>query len=162
MSRPILLAILVLFGIFVYLAAFKGIIVWPIMVPILLLVAVYYITTSLVTRRMLVKGRGDSDFFSVRAGLVSKDGTSLTQGAIAVTGNEIVFYSRKSAKGGIKPSWSCFTAELEGYTIKRVDDWHKGIVLSLAGSDSEVRFASREIEKKEAEFRKALGWPEEH
>ena len=161
MSRPILLAILALFGIFVYLAAFKGLIVWPLMVPILLLVGIYYITTSLVTRKMLEKGRGDSDFFSVRAGLISKDGTSLVQGAIAVTGNEIVFYSRKSTKGGIKPAWSCFTAEIEGYTIKKVDDWHKGIVLSLSGSDSEVKLASRDIEKREKDFRKALGWPEE-
>ena len=161
MSRPILLAILALFGIFVYLAAFKGLIVWPLMVPILLLVGIYYITTSLVTRKMLEKGRGDSDFFSVRAGLISKDGTSLVQGAIAVTGNEIVFYSRKIAKGGIKPTWSCFTAEIEGYTIKKVDDWHKGIVLSLSGSDSEIKLASRDIEKKEKDFRKALGWPEE-
>ena len=161
MSRPILLAILALFGIFVYLAAFKGLIVWPLMVPILLLVGIYYITTSLVTRKMLEKGRGDSDFFSVRAGLISKDGTSLVQGAIAVTGNEIVFYSRQGAKGGIKPSWSCFVQEIEGYTIKKVDDWHKGIVLSLAGSESEVKIASRDIGKKEKEFRKALGWPEE-
>ena len=51
--------------------------------------------------------------------------------------------------------------EIEGYTIKKVDDWHKGIVLSLAGSESEVKIASRDIDKKEKEFRKALGWPEE-
>lgn len=159
MSRSILLAILALFGIFVYLAAFKGLIVWPLMLPILILVGIYYITTSLVTRKMLEKGRGDSDFFSVRAGLISKDGTTLTQGAIAVTSTEIVFYSRKTANGGIKPAWSCFVAELEGYTIKKVDDWHKGIVLSLAGSESEVKLASRDIEKKESEFRAALGWP---
>lgn len=161
MSRTILLLILVLFGIFVYLAAFEGMIVWPIMAPILLLLAAYYVTTSVVTRKMLEKGRGDSDFFSIRASLVSKDGTCLTPGAIAVTSNEIVFYSRQSAKGGIKPSWSCFVQEIEGYTIKKVDDWHKGIVLSLAGSESEVKIASRDIDKKEKEFRKALGWPEE-
>ena len=69
MSRAILLSILVLFGIFVYLISFEGMIVWPLMVPVVLLVGIYYIITSVVTRRMIEKARGEGDFFSVRASL---------------------------------------------------------------------------------------------
>ena len=161
MSRAILLAILALFGVFVYLISFEGMIVWPLMAPIVLLVALYYVTTSLVTRRMLEKARGESDFFSCRASLVSKDGTSLTPGAMAVTRNEIVFYARKGPKGGVRPAWSCFVLEIEGYTLKKVDDWHNGIILSLSGENQEVKIASRQIAKEEDRFREALGWPEE-
>ena len=161
MSRSILLLILLLFGIFVYYAAFKGLLIWPLMAPIFILLLIYYVTTSLVTRKMLEKGRGESGFFSIRASLISKDGTSLTPGALAVTETEIVFYGRKGPRGGIKPLWSCFVPEIEGYTIKKVDDWHRGIILSLSGESSEVKIASRGIGKSEKDFRKALGWPEE-
>ena len=160
MSRAILLSILVLFGIFVYLISFEGMIVWPLMVPVVLLVGIYYIITSVVTRRMIEKARGEGDFFSVRASLVSKDGTSLTPGAIAVTNSEIVFYARKGPMGGVRPVWSCFVAEIEGYTMKKVDDWHNGIILSLTGEDREIKIASRSIAKNEVRFRTALGWPE--
>ena len=161
MSRAILLAILALFGVFVYLISFRGIIVWPLMIPVAVLLALYYVTTSLVTRRMLEKARGESGFFSFRASLVSKDGTSLTPGAMAVTQSEIVFYARKGAKGGVRPAWSCFVPEIEGYTLKKVDDWHNGIILSLSGESQEVKFASRSIAKEEGRFRAALGWPED-
>ncbi len=161
MTKLILLLILILFGVFVALMAFRSMIVWPLMAPIFLLLVLYYITSSLVTRKMLEKGRGEKDFFSIRCSLVSKDGTAITPGAMTVTANEIVFYSRKSWKGGIKPIWSCFSQELEGYTIKRVDDRHAGIVLSLAGANAEVKIASSSIQKKEKAFRNALAWPEE-
>ena len=161
MNRTILLLILLVFGVFVYFIAFRGILVWPLIIPLAVLVALYYVVTSLVTRKMIEKARGEGSFFYLKASLISRDGTSITPGAMAVTDNEIVFYVRRSAKGGVRPMWSCFVQALDGYTIKKVDDRHPGIVLSLAGEESEVKFASRSIAGEEAAFRKALGWPEE-
>ncbi len=161
MKRLVLLLILIIFGIFVYFAAARNVIIWPLVIPLLCLVAVFYVITSLVTRKMIEHVRGNGDFYYQRCSMIVKDGTELLGGALAVTANEIVFYSRASAKGGVKPSWSCFVQALEGYTIKKVDDHHPGIALSVKGETKEVRFTSKNFQKTEKELRKALGWPEE-
>ncbi len=161
MKRAVLLLILILFGIFVYYAAIKGIVLLPMIIPLLLLVVIYYVITSVVTRKMIEKVRGGEDFFFQRCSMIVKDGTELLGGALTVTANEIIFYSRKSEKGGVKPSWSCFTQSVEGYTIKKVDDHHPGLSLSVNGESKEVRFTSRSFQKREKEFRSALGWGDE-
>ncbi|MBO8436524.1 MAG: hypothetical protein IAA97_06055 [Spirochaetes bacterium] len=161
MKRLVLLLLLCVFGVFVYFAAFKYMVIWPLIFPLLALVAVYYVITSVVTKKMIAKARGDEDFFYQRCSMIVKDGTELQGGALAVTKNEIVFYARSSEKGGVKPIWSCFVSALEGYTMKKVDDHHPGISLSVAGEDKEVRFTSSSIQKNEKAFRAALGWPEE-
>ncbi len=161
MKRVILLLLLIVFGVFVYYAAFRQMVIYPLLLPLLVLIIIYYVTTSVVTRKMIEKVRGDGAFFFQRCSMIVKDGTELLGGALAVTGTEIVFYSRKSEKGGVKPSWSCFTSAVEGYTMKKVDDHHPGLSLSIAGENKPVLFTSREFQKNEKEFRKALGWPEE-
>lgn len=161
MKRLVLLLILIIFGFFVYYAAAKSMVIWPLIFPLLLLVAVYYVITSLVTKKMIERVRGTEDFYCQRCSMIVKDGTELLGGALAVTDNEIVFYARASEKGGVKPSWSCFVSALEGYTIKKVDDHHQGLALSVKGETKEVRFTSKAFQKTEKEFRAALGWPEE-
>ena len=161
MKRLILFLVLAVFGIFVYFASFKGMIIWPLLLPLLALVGVYYVITSLVTRSMIVKARGDGDFLFIPCCMIIKNGTELLGGALAVTATEVVFYSRKSEKGGVVPSWSCFVPSIEGYQMKKVDNHHHGLSLSIAGEDREILFASRRFQKNEKAFRAALGWPEE-
>ncbi len=161
MKRLILFLVLAVFGIFVYFASFKGMIIWPLLLPLLALVGVYYVITSLVTRSMIVKARGDGAFLFIPCSMIIKNGTELLGGALAVTATEVVFYSRKSEKGGVVPSWSCFVPSIEGYQMKKVDNHHHGLSLSIAGEDREILFASRRFQKNEKAFRAALGWPEE-
>ena len=161
MKRLVLLLLLAVFGVFVYYAAFKYRIIWPLIFPLMALVAIYYVITSVVTRKMIEKVRGKEDFFYQKCSMIIKDGTELQGGAMAVTGTEIVFYARASEKGGVKPVWSCFVSVLEGYTIKKVDTHHHGIALSVAGEDKEILFTSKDFGKNEKAFRAALGWPEE-
>lgn len=161
MKRLVLFLILAIFGVFVYFAAFKAMIIFPLLAPLLVLIVVYYVITSVVTRKMVEKARGDSSFFFQRCSMIVKDGTELLGGALAVTETEIVFYSRKAEKGGVKPSWSCFVQAIEGYTIGKVDTHHPGLSLSVSGESKPVLFTSRDFGKKEKDFRKALGWPEE-
>ena len=161
MKRLILLAILAIFGVFVYYAAFRSALLFPLLLPLAVLVAVFYVVTSLVTKGMIEKGRGEGDFLYLRCSMIVENGTSLLGGALAVTPTEIVFYSRASERGGAKPSWSCFTASVEGYTMKKVDDHHPGLSLSIAGEEREICFASRSFQKNEKAFREALGWSPE-
>lgn len=161
MKRAVLLAILIVFGVFVYNAAFRYRVILPLIIPLLILVAVYYIITSVVTRKMVEKARGDSSFLLIPCSMIIKDGTELLGGALAVTSTELVFYSRASEKGGVRPSWSCFVPSIEGYTLKKVDDHHPGLSLSVAGEMKPVLFTSRKFAKMEKEFRAALGWPED-
>ena len=160
MKRFVLFLILAVFGVFVYFAALHSVIIWPLVFPLFILVAIFYVISSVVTKKMIEKTRKD-DFFFIRASMITKDGNELIGGALAVTQNEVIFYSRLSAKGGVKIVWSCFTQAIEGYTMKKVDDFHRGVSLSVSGENSEVRFTSRRIAKEEKAFRKALGWPEE-
>ena len=90
--------------------------------------------------------------------LISEDGTALTQGALTVTQSDVVFYTRKEAKGGVKVVWSCTVPEISEYTIGKVNDHQKGLMLTLNGSETPVKFVSSPITKQESAFRKALGW----
>ena len=161
MKRLVLLLLLAVFGVFVYYAAFRSMVIWPLIFPMLILVGIYYVITAVVTRKMVEKARGDGDFFFQRCSMIVKDGTELLGGALAVTGTEVVFYARKSEKGGVRPVWLCFTPALEGYTMKKVDDHHPGLSLSVSGEDKEILFTSRSFQKNEKAFRSALGWLEE-
>lgn len=161
MKRAVLALILVIFGFFVYYAAFRYMVIWPLLFPLLALVGVFYVITSVVTDGMIKKVRKDS-FFYLRCSMIVKNGEELQGGALAVTPTELVFYARRSEKGGVKPVWSCFTEAVEGYTMKKVDDHHNGISLAVSGETGEIRFVSRRAAKMEKEFRAALGWPEEN
>ena len=55
MKRLVLFFLLVIFGVFVYYASFRGMVIWPLLVAELLLVGIYYIITALVTEKMIRK-----------------------------------------------------------------------------------------------------------
>ena len=158
MRRMLLLAVLAVFGVFVYYAAFRGIRIWALLPVLAALVAIWYTVSFVVTRKMVEKARGDVSFLFIRCSLITPDGNELVPGALAVTETELVFYARKNSSGGVIPRWSCFVTEIEGYSIEKVDDHHKGLSLSLTGGTSAVKFASSSFTKKESLFRNAIGW----
>lgn len=161
MAKTFKLLIAINFGVIVYFMAVKSLIIWPLFIPLLLLVLLWYITSFVVTEKMIVKARGEEKFFFLRCQMIDEVKNELIYGALAITSNEIVFCRRKGASGGIEVFWSCFTGALEGYELRKVDDFHPGIMLNIKGETKPKRIVSKEISKKEKEFRAALGWPEE-
>ncbi len=155
---PLLIVLAVCVGIFSYFAAFKGEVhIW--MIPILVLItALWYICTSVVTRNMIKKRRNGEEFFFVRASLVSNNETELINGALCATRSEIVFYKRKGYMGGIQPIWSCFVSNLESYSLEKIADRHSGVVFVIKGDDNKVKVASSSLKKKEKEFQSSIGW----
>lgn len=158
MKGALLGLIIVVFGIFVYYSAFKGMVLLFLLPVIILLTGLWYVVSFVVTRKMVVKGRGVDDFWYHRCSYVKPGGVDMVPGALAVTDKEIVFYARKSSLGGVVPAWSCFTPEIESYNLGKVDEHHKGLELSLTGGISGVKFVTSKLQDKEGEFRKALGW----
>lgn len=158
-KNNIMLYVLVaIVGIFSYFSAFKGVVyIW--MIPLMLFfLLLWYITTILITEKMVRKTRRDESFFFLRAGLISADETKLDSGALVVTSNELVFYVRKGLFGGIKVLWSCFVNQIESYSMGMVDERHYGIKVKLKGEEKEIKIASSALKKKSGEFEKALGW----
>lgn len=155
---PFLIVLAACVGIFSYFAAFKGEVhIW--MIPILIVLTVlWYVFTNVVTKGMVRKNRTGEDFFYARAGLVSSDETELISGALVMTKSEIVFYKRKGYMGGIQPIWSCFTSNLESYSLEKIDDRHNGVVFTLIGDDRKIKVASSSLKKREEEFKSTIGW----
>lgn len=158
MKTVLLWLIIVVFGIFVYYSAFKGMVLLFLLPVIILLTGVWYVVSYVVTHKMVIKARGSEDFWYHRCSYVKPGGVDLVPGALAVTDKELVFYTRKSGMGGVVPVWSCFTPEIESYNLGKVDDHHKGLELALTGSLSGEKFVTSKLQAEEAEFRKALGW----
>ncbi len=155
---PLLMVLVIVVGVFSYFVAFKGVVhLW--MLPLLIvLTAVWYVCTALVTKGMVKKSRGGEEFFYSRASLVNSSETELVSGALVVTKSEIVFYKRLRYLGGVKPVWSAFTSQIESYSLEKVDDKHDGIIITLNNCDDRIKVASRSLKKHEEELRKALGW----
>lgn len=161
MAKTFKLLIALIFGVIVYFMAVKSMIVWPLFIPLLIVVILWYVTSFVVTEKMVRKARGEEKFFFLRCQMVDEVKNELVYGALTVTSNEILFCRRKSASGGVEIVWSCFTAALEGYELGKVDEFHPGVSLSISGENKKVRIVSKGIAKREKEFRSALGWPEE-
>lgn len=159
MKRVLLLILLLLFGAMLYFLYTSSILYWPFLPAMGVVLALYYVSTSVVTKSMVAKIRNE-DFFIVKANKASDDGKELIPGALVVTKDELIFYTRKNWNGGVKVIWSGFTNSLEGYSLARVDDKHRGIILNYP-KEEVVKIGSPSISKKEKEFRAALGWPEE-
>ena len=158
MKQLMLLLILAVFGVFVFFVSFRGMVILPLIPVLVALVAVYYVISSVVSRRMIEKARPGEDFLYLRCSKISDDETSSVPGAMAVTFSDIVFYVRKDARGSIRPAWSCSAAEVESYDMRKVDERHSGVAIKLAGREDEVKFISSSAAKREADFRRYLGW----
>ena len=161
MSHFLLLLIVAIFGVFVYLMCFKASIIYPLLIPILILLILWYVITFLVTKKMVDKKREGESLLFLRGQLIDKITGSVTYGALTVTSSELVFYKRKSWKGGIDVIWSAFVPSVESYELKKVDGKHNGIELSIKGETHPVFIATNAIRKKEEEFRALLGWHDE-
>lgn len=155
---PLLFVLMCIVGVFAYFAAFKGVVhIW--MIPIMLIVlGLWYVTAILVTKKMIAKTRNGESFFFARAGLINESETEIISGAIAVTKSEIVFYKRKGFSGGVKVIWSCFTSEIESYSIGLVDDKHYGISLDLKDAQNAKKIVCSALKKRKDEFLNNLEW----
>ena len=158
MKRIVLFSILAVFAVFVYYASFCGMVIWPLILLELPLVALYYVISSVVTEKMIIKQRGSEEFLYAKASMITPDSTTLMPGALAITPSDIVFYTRKKASGGIQVSWSCSTAGISEYSLGKVDGFHKGLSLVLSGEEEPVKFVSSSLQNREQELKKALGW----
>lgn len=157
---PLLLLLVVIVGFFLY-YAMKGIIYlffFPLMGAA---VTLWYFCTFYLSEKMVKKVRGEEKFYFQRAQMIDEKKNELITGALVVTETEMVFYKRKAYRGGLSVVWSCFTNQIESYSIGIVDDHHKGMNLNLRREKKPVRFCSSKLMEKEKEFRSALGWPEE-
>ncbi len=155
---PLLVVLVILVGVFTYFAAFRGmVLIW--MIPVLVLfTGLWYVCTAVVTEAMVRKNRKNEEFFFVKGGLVSSDETALSNGALVATASELVFYTRRSYLGGVKPVWSCLVSQIESYSLEKVDDRHDGIVITLKGQTDRIRISSRKLKAREEDFRNTIGW----
>ncbi len=160
MRRFLLFVLLALLGAMLYFMYADGLIYWQFIPLMAIVIAIYYVSANVVTKHMVEKQRGEKDFFIVKGNISSNDGKELIIGALVATKNELVFYRRKSAFGGLQIVWSGFVSALEEYTMGKIDDQHYGITLSFRGGEI-MKIGSASISKKEPEFRAAIGWPEE-
>lgn len=160
MGKNLKLLIFLNFGVIVYFMAFKDMIIWPLFIPLFIIVAIWYVTVFVVTEKMVRKVRGEEPLFFTRCQMIDEK-NEMVYGALTATENEIVFYKRKSLKGGIEIVWTAFVSGIESYRMEKVDDYHPGITISINGENHPFKFCSKDIFKREKEFRKAIGWPEE-
>lgn len=155
---PLLFVLVIAVGVFSYFAAFKGMVLICMIPLLIVLTALWYVATSVVTRKMVEKSRKGESFFFQRGGLINKDETELVNGALVATKSEIIFYKRKGYFGGIVPIWSAFTSTIESYSMEKVDDKHDGIIFTISGDDDKIKVASSHLKKREEEFRSSIGW----
>ena len=95
MKDPLLLLLLVLVGIFLYLAAFKGVIYPWLLLLLSVVTALWYLANHFISKKMVEKTRKNETFFFQRAQMIDKTGTELISGALVVTKDEVVFVKRK-------------------------------------------------------------------
>ena len=158
MSKLLLYLMLLLFGIFVFLMTFKQMIVYPLLIPIILLVVLWYFVTFHVSKKKVLKIRKGEEFLFFRAQLIEETNSNVIHGALVVSSGVMVFYKRKDWKGNLEIIWSTFTPELESYELCTVDGKHKGIKLSVKGDLHPTLIASNGIYASEEAFKSMLGW----
>lgn len=157
MKKLLLLLLVALFGGMVYFIYFKGLIYWQFIPAMAIVLALYYVASTVVTKSMVKKVLGDDEFFITKGSIPSKDQKELIVGALVITKNDILFYKRKEALGGVSLIYSANVNALETYTLDKVDDIHNGIVFHFNG-DEEVKIGAYGMSKKENEMRHVLGW----
>lgn len=161
MSRALLALLFIVFGVFVFLMCFKNTVVYPLLIPIIIIVALWYIVTFLVTKKMVDKARGGEKLLFLRGQYIDSAKNDVIYGALAVSSNELVFYKRRNWNGGIMPIWSAFNTTVESYELEKVDGKHNGIKISIRGEIHPILIISSSIEKEEKAFRTLLGWGDE-
>ena len=158
MKDPLLLLLLVLVCIFLYFAAFKGVIYPWLLLLLSVVTALWYLANHFISKKMVEKTRKNEDFFFQRAQMIDKTGTELISGALVVTKDEVVFVKRKGYFGGVQIIWSAFSSTVSSYSFDYVTDKKMGLKISLKGEKEEMKFVAPKMRERENEFQKALGW----
>lgn len=160
MSKVLLYSLVLVFGVFVFFASFKHMVIYPLLIPIILLFVLWYIASFYISRRMIEKQRPGDAMLVFKGKLIDTTRNEVVYGALAVTNTELVFYKRKNWNGGVEIIWSTFVPALESYELCTVDGKHKGIKLSVRGDLKPVLIASKAIMQSEKEFASMIGWTE--
>lgn len=158
MGKALLYLLVLVFGIFVYFASFKHMVIYPLLIPIVLLFVLWYIVSFYISKKMIEKQRPGEEMLVFKGQLIDKNKDEVIYGALAVTRSEFVFYKRKGWKGGVEIIWSAFVPALESYEMCEVDGKHKGVKLSFKGELRPILIASKTIAKSEEAFSKTIGW----
>ena len=138
----------------VYTSMYKGYVFTPMLLLLALFAALYYVTTSIVTRKMVNKKEG-KNISSFKGGLVDKN--DLIPGRLAFDKEKIVFYKRKGDLGGVSECFSLPISELESYSIGKINEYHSGIRL-VAKGEREFSIKCKQILKAESLFTSEIGW----
>ena len=138
----------------VYTSMYKGYVFTPMLLLLALFAALYYVTTSIVTRKMVNKKEG-KNISSFKGGLVDKN--DLIPGRLAFDKEKIVFYKRKGDLGGLEESMHIATGDLQSYNIGKINEYHSGIKLKTTDG-SEYSIKCKEILGNESVFLSAIGW----
>ena len=142
----------------VYTSMYKGYVFTPMLLVLAFLAALYYVTTSVVTKGMVRKKEG-KNILSFRGGLVDKN--DLIPGRMAFDDEKIVFYKRKGDLGGVEECMRIRVGNLQSYNIGKINEYHNGIKLK-SDDGSEYSIKCKEIIKNESLFVSQIGWtPEE-
>ena len=121
--------------------------------------ALFYLMTAYISEKMVRKALKDDKAFTVKAGLIRE--AEMLSGILSISNGMVMYHVRKSDMGGVKLVWSADVSQIETYSMGKVDEYHWGVSLKLSGEESPRLFSSKKIGSMEADFRKALGWPEE-
>ncbi len=142
----------------VYTSVYRGYIFRPILLVMIVCAALYYITTSVLTKGMVEKKEGSKDIVSYRAGLVS--GNNLVPGRLVLSDGRIAFYRRKGDLGGAVEVFSVKSEDLASYSIGKINEYHSGIRIN-SKADETYEMKCKEILQNEALFRSMMGLAEE-
>ena len=123
---------------------------------LVLLAAIYYITTAYISKSMVRKRKKDS-LFLYKCGYISSK-TELKAGVLSIDEENIEFFIRQSDLGNIRAVLSIRKDDIDSYSIKKVDDYHMGIEFFLKDDDKTIKFTSKKIKDEEENIKKALGW----
>ncbi len=162
MKRFSLALIAIIFGIIVFLMAFRRIIYWPLFIPLLFSVAFWYVVNFYISDKMIRKARAEDDYLYIACKMraSNEEKEDLIYGALTITASEIIFYKRKNWNGGVEIVYSNSSSALDGFEIGKIEEVSKTEVLKLSFSNEKhpLYFASKKFRNMREEIEKALNW----
>ncbi len=154
MIHKIAIAVALLSILYIVYSSLNGyVMIWTLFV-LAISAAIYYMTTSLVTKGMVNK-KEKKETISYKAGLVNK--SNLIPGRLAFDSGKIVFYKRENDLGGVTPSFIIANADLQSYNIGKINEYHSGIRLT-AKDQSVYELKCSDIIKNEDLFVSTIGF----
>lgn len=154
MSKILLFFTALIFGVIVYLMVFRRMILWPLFIPLFIVVAVWYVVTFMVTKKMAASKFPSMVFFK-RAKMLNSTKTDMTHGAFVVADQMAFFVKRKSEKGSVEIIWSAPLDAISSCVFEKVDTSHSGFTV-VEKDESAYSFISMSAKKNESSILESL------